>query len=334
MNLNKHLVLIDYERRAIKSTNHQTMPLRVSGNMDFFCTQMPFVGKLKRKMASSSRDHSSLKHALSRTGSIMKPFLKWPGGKRWFVEKHFDFLPQELQGRYIEPFVGSGAVFFALLPERAVLSDISDDLISTYRGIQNHHSKVQALLVQYSKKHSVAHYYRVRDTEPSSIAERAARFLYLNRTCFNGIYRVNTQGRFNVPVGSRNNVLQRDDDFLGWSRALSHVHMQTSDFEPIINNATKGDFIFVDPPYTVCHNNNGFVKYNDVLFSWKDQIRLRDCLVRARTRGVQILMANANHGSIRDLYGSDFKQSVVSRFCSIAASGTKRDRFQELIIQS
>jgi DNA adenine methylase len=265
---------------------------------------------------------------------VQQPFLKWPGGKRWFIEKHRDLLPVEVKGRYIEPFLGSGALFFALNPEHAVLSDSCKDLINTYIGVAVFPETVIEILNQHAVKHSKTYYYEIRASEPKNIAERAARFIYLNRTCFNGIYRVNNSGKFNVPMGSKTKVILDYDNFLSWSQSLQKAQIYSSDFERIIDDAVEDDFVFVDPPYTIRHNNNGFIQYNEVLFSWHDQVRLHECLLRAKLRGVQILMTNANHQSIKELYEKDFKHVVTSRYSPIAASSDKRDSYEELIIQT
>jgi DNA adenine methylase len=264
--------------------------------------------------------------------AALKPFIKWPGGKRWFIEKHYAFLPSHVSGTYIEPFVGGGSVFFALRPPRAQLSDTCADLIATYRGVRNQLENVKRLLDEHSLAHCTDYYYHVRDQQPGLLAERAARFLYLNRTCFNGIYRVNRQGRFNVPIGNRTSISRQDDQFGNWSRALRKAKVLMCDFEDAIDNAVSGDFVFADPPYTVRHNLNGFLKYNEVLFSWDDQLRLHAALLRAKRRGVSILMTNANHESVRTLYLAGFSQSVVSRYSSIAGLAQHRERFDELVV--
>lgn len=261
-----------------------------------------------------------------------RPFLKWPGGKRWLIEKYPALLSFKLQGRYVEPFVGGGSIFFYLRPAEAILSDLCEELISTYRAIRNQPKQVLSLLQFHALHHGVDYYYKVRDESPIGLAARAARLLYLNKTCFNGLYRVNRQGKFNVPIGSRACNVVPEDIMLS-SKALKSALVKNSDFEPIIDECRRGDFAFVDPPYTVSHNSNGFIKYNEILFSWEDQKRLHDCLIRARSRGVKILLTNANHQSIRDLYGKGFTQHVLSRFSSVAASGQKRLEFQELLIQ-
>lgn len=264
----------------------------------------------------------------------LPPFLKWPGGKRWLIERHKDLLPHRINGRYIEPFLGGGAVFFHLRPQVAVLSDMNRDLIETYEAVRINRGAVVENLWDHHFLHqqSPDRYYAVRAEIPDTADTRAARFIYLNRTCFNGIYRVNRKGEFNVPRGNKTNVIMPDDDWHGWTKALQSAELHHSDFQPLIAQAEKGDFLFVDPPYTIHHNLNGFIKYNEVLFSWNDQIRLAESLDQARKRGAKILMTNANHESVRALYGRGFKKAVISRFSSMSAKSEGRSSFEELII--
>lgn len=260
------------------------------------------------------------------------PFLKWAGGKRWFTARYLDILPKEYK-RYIEPFVGSGALFFKIEPREAVISDINKPLIDTYIAMKKDWQLVLKYLIIHSELHSKEHYYSVRASHPRSIYQRAARFIYLNRTCWNGLYRVNRVGNFNVPIGTKSNVLLDTDDFERVAKILQTAAIINSDFEAIIDSAQEGDFIFADPPYTVKHNNNGFVKYNEDMFKWEDQIRLHNAIVRAVNRNVNILMTNANHASIVELY-SDFGRKVVSRASVIAASNNNRGNYEELIISN
>ncbi|EMY8535891.1 MULTISPECIES: DNA adenine methylase [Bacillus cereus group] len=261
------------------------------------------------------------------------PFLKWAGGKRWFVQQYPHLLPENYN-RYFEPFLGSGVVYFTLCPNDAVLNDRNKELIDAYKGIKFCWKKVYDLLIQHDKLHSKEYYYDIRSTSFTSLKEKAARMIYLNRTCFNGIYRVNKQGQFNVPVGSKTSVLLETDDFGELAKLLKKAKILNQDFEKIIDQAQYNDFVFVDPPYTVRHNQNGFVKYNEVLFSWDDQVRLSKSLIRAKNRGVKILMTNASHQSIRELYESEgFDLQVVSRFSSISASALHRDKYEELVIK-
>jgi len=159
--------------------------------------------------------------------------------------------------------------------------------------------------------------------------------IYLNRTCFNGIYRVNKNGEFNVPRGTKDAVLMETDNFKAIAEQLRGADLRVADFEELVDEAVEDDLVFADPPYTVRHNLNGFVKYNEVLFSWADQERLARALRRAASRGAKIVATNANHHSVRCLYSSwDFLTRSASRFSQISADGSSRRQFEELIITS
>lgn len=211
--------------------------------------------------------------SLVTEASSLQPFLKWAGGKRWFTRRHDELLPKKFN-RYIEPFLGSGAVFFALCPREAILADSNSNLIATYRAIKENWNLVRRYLVQHQRLHSRTHYYESRGKLLRSPSARAAQFLYLNRACWNGLYRVNLKGEFNVPIGTKETIVFEDDDFEAIARALKPANLLCSDFESTIALAQGDDFIFVDPPYTINHNANGFLKYNEKIFTWRDQERL------------------------------------------------------------
>ena len=260
----------------------------------------------------------------------LTPFLKWAGGKRWFVANHAKFFPESYD-RYVEPFLGSGAVYFYLQPKRALLSDLNLELISSYRAIRDHWSLVSDALAQHQANHSDEHYYRVRSAPVEDEIGAAARFIYLNRTCWNGLYRVNRQGEFNVPRGTKNAVLLESDNFQATSRKLRGASLKCVDFEESIDSARKYDFLFVDPPYTVKHNHNGFLKYNDKIFSWEDQVRLRESLFRAKERGAFIVMTNANHESVRELYRGFVRRSLT-RQSVLSGNVSGRCETEELLV--
>lgn len=262
---------------------------------------------------------------------MLEPFLKWAGGKRWLTSNCRDVFPSSYR-RYVEPFLGSGAVFFSLAPREAILSDINGDLIDTYQAIKIDWQRVYSLLKEHHNYHSRDYYYKIRLSRPRSLFARSARFIYLNRTCWNGLYRVNLKGQFNVPIGSKTRVIMENDDFKEVSKRLQNVHILKSDFEPVIDSTNRDDLLFVDPPYTVKHSDNGFIKYNEQLFSWDDQIRLSECLKRASSRGVRIVLTNAPHASIYQLYTVGFKCSKAVRNSVIAAASSKRKKCEELII--
>jgi len=259
------------------------------------------------------------------------PFLKWAGGKRWLVRDHFDLFESMETLRYIEPFLGSAAVFFALAPKVALLNDANSDLIETYRTIRMSSKEVEAKLRRHHSSHSEEYFYAMRASRPTSPSGRAARFIYLNRTCFNGLYRVNRKGEFNVPIGTKTDVVLSTDDFDAIARALRDVELTASDFEVVIDKACSGDFVFVDPPYTVKHNINGFIKYNERLFSWEDQERLKEALFRAANRGASILLTNADHSSIRQLY-KDCKIRTLERSSVMASESWRRRTTTEVLI--
>lgn len=231
----------------------------------------------------------------------LTPFLKWAGGKRWLLASGIQFMPNRFD-RYIEPFLGGGSVFFSIPVTRCVLSDINEELITTYKAIKNDWIGVMRDLKRHARKHSDEYYYKVRSSKPERGHTKAARLIYLNRTCWNGLYRVNLKGEFNVPRGTKDSVLLNSDNFEDISKRLSTCEILCQDFEKTISHAGRGDFVFIDPPYTVNHNLNGFLKYNEKIFSWPDQVRLRDSLINAMHRGAMITVTNADHSSIRELY--------------------------------
>lgn len=254
---------------------------------------------------------------------MIDPFLKWAGGKRWLTSSGGLPVPQHFD-RYVEPFLGGGAVFFKLQPEVALLSDINGELIDLYRVVRDEPDALRECLGRHQERHCSDHYYATRAVVPDSLVERAARTLYLNRTCWNGLYRVNRKGEFNVPIGTKTAVISEAEDFASISRALHHAVINKCDFSDTISQTVEGDFLFVDPPYTVKHNLNGFVKYNETIFTWSDQIRLRDAVVSAATRGVSVVVTNADHESLRELYAEGFTYRSLSRSSVLSGSATGR----------
>nr|WP_302328680.1 Dam family site-specific DNA-(adenine-N6)-methyltransferase [Pseudomonas sp. DVZ6] len=264
------------------------------------------------------------------TQEIVQPFLKWAGGKRWLVEKHLGCFPEKFN-RYFEPFLGSGAVFFSLSPKQAFLSDLNPDLIEAYTAIRDDWALVYSTLKMHHRSHCKEYYYKVRASKPRLPHTRAAKFIYLNRTCWNGLYRVNLNGDFNVPIGTKKNVILDTDDFSSVSKLLNTANIKYCDFEETIDQAGAGDLIFADPPYTVKHNMNGFVKYNEKIFSWQDQERLSAALLRASERGSHIVSTNAYHPAVMELYNS-FDLLSLDRTSVIAASSDRRGKYAELFI--
>ena len=257
--------------------------------------------------------------------------LKWAGGKRWLICELRTVIPKKFDW-YIEPFAGGASVFFSLAPQKAVLADLNGELIATYRAIQVASDAVWRALGIHASQHSTEYYYQVRQQQPTRAAEIAARFLYLNRTCWNGLFRVNLRGYFNVPRGTKDQVLLPTDSPSKFASILQSAELYWSDFEMLVDGAGKGDLIYADPPYTVKHNLNGFLKYNESIFSWADQERLAESLRAARSRGAFVIVSNADHDSVRQLYEKDFQVKRVKRSSIIAGQARFRAATSELLI--
>lgn len=260
----------------------------------------------------------------------VRPFLKWPGGKRELARRLVDRMPSDIE-TYFEPFLGSGAVFFALRPAHAVLGDTNKELIDCFLAVRNQPAAVVEALGRLPN--SEQDYYRIRESRPRKPATRAARLIYLVKLAFNGIYRVNSKtGTFNVPYGKHvgRRILDRPN-LLAASKLLKGATVATHDFEVLVQSARRGDLVYFDPPYTLHHASNGFIRYNQRLFSWPDQARLAYCAAKLANRGVRVLVTNAPHKSISDLY-PDFKACLVTRGSEMAADVHARGRVDEMIL--
>ena len=263
----------------------------------------------------------------------IEPFLKWPGGKRWIAKKYKEYFPKEYN-MYIEPFLGSGAVFFSLQPKEAILSDINKELINLYVIMRDNPKELKGQLVYHQERHTKEHYYKIRDVILTDNLKCAGRLLSLNRACYNGMYRVNKQGKFNVPIGTKNNFTYDIDQFDQYANCLKHATLICGDFYEIINKAKKNDFIFADPPYATSGKAN-FTKYNDELFVWQDQLRLHEALVNAKARGAKIVLTNVYCKEIIEMYKNDgFYVHILQRSSNIAGQADKRGKVKELMITS
>lgn len=260
------------------------------------------------------------------------PFLKWAGGKQWLVPCLKPLL-NSISGKYIEPFLGGGSVFLCIRPRNAWLSDWNRELVDTYLAIKSDSETVIRQLQRFSFTKEC--YERVRKSKPRSAAGKAARLIYLNRTCWNGLYRVNRRGDFNVPMGSfdsgPNFVVA--DRLKAAQKALRGVRISCQDFEKACKNAAAGDTVYLDPPYTVVHKNNGFLRYNERVFSWEDQVRLAKLAKSLKEKGCKVIVSNADHGSIKKLYG-EFYITKVGRKSLVAGEISKRCPITELLITS
>lgn len=269
--------------------------------------------------------------------SRAQPFLRWTGSKRWFIAEHLEEMLPDSFNNYFEPFLGAGSVFFYLMNKERknnhnfYLSDSNEELINAYYQIQNNLTRLVKCLGELVN--SKEEYYKIRNLKTRSNVTKAARFIYLNRTSFNGIYRVNSNNEYNVPYGNRARVDVVTKDLLhNVNQSLQGIHLKSSGFYNIQHNIKERDLVFLDPPYTVAHENNGFIEYNQRLFSWTDQKRLKILVERIIDRGAYFILTNASHPSIIDLYGNLGTIKKVSRPCKVGGRTKTRGVYNEVII--
>lgn len=273
--------------------------------------------------------HATEANVAASSSKPLAPFLRWAGGKRWLVPQIRKLVGGATINRYHEPFLGGGSVFFALAPGgEAYLSDLNTDLITVYRQVRDHPSRVADLLGLYDNTSDC--YYETRSAKPASDEELAARFIYLNHTSYNGIFRVNLRGEYNVPFGNRRHLNMPDKTWLEQaSSLLQGAKLRGLSFENALGDVKKGDLVFLDPPYTVAHNENGFVKYNQHLFSFKDQELLAESIEKISKLGALYILTNAAHKSIDDLFSPLGRKITVSRKNSIGGRMAARGRVDE-----
>lgn len=266
-----------------------------------------------------------------------KPFLKFVGGKRQLLPQLLPFLPRSFN-RYYEPFVGGGALFFALrsagYSNYAVLGDVNSRLVRTYRGVQSGVEKVIEGLkfMPYDKEE----FQNARDMKPDEMkrdTDVAVWMIYLNKSCFNGLYRVNKAGQFNVPFGRYTNPTICDAEGLrSASEALQGVGLRVGDFEANIQGVAKGDVVYFDPPYVPVSTTSNFTGYSKEGFTFDDQKRLRDTAARLKKLGVTVILSNADVPAVRELYSKGFEIHAVTARRNINSKGGSRGSVGEVIV--
>ncbi len=270
-----------------------------------------------------------------------KPFVKWVGGKRQLLAQFrlMNLYPPEKfdpqSGKYFEPFVGGGAVFFDLLPETAYLSDLNNELVITYNVIK---SDVESL-IKSLKKHKLdkEYFLKIRAQNPEKLSDlnTASRFIYLNRTCFNGMYRVNSKGGFNVPFGKYTNPLICDENNLRKaSKALKNVEIIKQDYREVLKKAKKGDFVYFDPPYYPVSKTASFTSYTSEAFLDKEQTELRDTFVELHKRGCFVMLSNSDTAFINKIYSKikGVRITKVQAGRAINSDASKRGKITEVLV--
>lgn len=269
-----------------------------------------------------------------------KPFVKWAGGKRQVMNEIMKYVPFDYK-TYYEPFVGGGAVFFELAPKKAVLNDYNSELMNVFECIKDESKfeKMCSELNHHEASHSEEYYYNIRNIDRdkksfSKIADykRAARTIYLNKACFNGLYRVNSKNEFNVPFGKKTKVNTYEGQNLGIVHCIlnfNDIKLLSTDFEEAVKTAKKGDFVYLDPPYD--SDTSTFNSYTEDGFGKKEQERLAKLYKELSDRGCYVMLSNHNTKLIRELY-KDFNIHVIKAKRNINANGRKRGKVEEVII--
>lgn len=264
-------------------------------------------------------------------------FVKWAGGKKQLLEQFKQFFPKKID-RYFEPFVGGGAVALYVIktynPKEVYLSDTNEELVNTYNIIKNNVEGLIKLLKLYKQKHSKEFYYGMRseDTNKLTELERAARFIYLNKTCFNGLYRVNSKGGFNVPMGSyKNPAICPEEDLREISKLLKNAKIEVKQFHEISKDVKKGDFIYFDPPYYPLNNSKSFTTYTKENFLEKEQEKLADVFKQLNIKNTKVMLSNSDSDFIKGLY-KGYSINIVKANRMINCNGDGRGKINEIVV--
>ena len=276
--------------------------------------------------------------------SKSKPFVKWAGGKRQLMSELERNFPTKFD-TYLEPFLGGGAVMFDLLAKRSNLkcnvSDLNSDLVLAYVTIRDRLEKLIESLENHSKnyhKDSTRYYYEVRDQEPKNQIEKVSRLLFLNKTCFNGLYRVNSKGKFNVPMGryTNPNIVNKENlQIVSKALQTEKIKISCRDFESVINDVKKGDFVYFDPPYQPVSDTANFTSYTHRDFTEDDLQRLADLANQLNSKGSHVLLSNSNTKIVKKLFSSKkWKIKEISVNRAINSNSQKRTGHKEVLIKN
>jgi len=271
---------------------------------------------------------------------LVAPVVKWAGGKRQLLPEIYKHIPKVFS-TYYEPFLGGGAVLFHLQPNRAVVNDINEELINMYLVIRDN---VEGLIESLKKhKNEEEYYYMVRDLDRDkekykqlSNVERASRIIYLNKTCYNGLFRVNSQGQFNVPFGRyKNPVIVNEATLRAVSNYLNsaQITFKCTDFEGVLKGIRKGAFVYFDPPYDPVSDTSSFTGYDINGFDRSEQIRLKEVCDKIDKRGVKFLLSNSATDFILDLY-KDYNITIVKAKRPINSKGNRRGEVDEVLVKN
>ncbi len=266
------------------------------------------------------------------------PFVKWVGGKGRLLAQLLPMLPPGVERmRHVEPFAGGAAMFFARRPKRALLCDVNPALVHTYEMVRDRVDEVAAQLAHHAERHEQAYYYQVRERYNEGRddgPERAAMFIYLNKTCFNGLHRVNRKGEFNVPAGRYTNPRILDEDGLRAASAqLASADLRCATFEGLLASARPGDFVYFDPPYEPMSRTASFTSYAQDGFSQDDQRRLAEVFAELTRRGARCMLSNSDVPFIRALY-ADYRVDTVAAPRAVSCDASNRGPVSEVVVRN
>jgi len=273
-----------------------------------------------------------------------KPFVKWAGGKRQLIPILNKNLPETF-GTYYEPFLGGGALLFHMLTERngqkCIISDLNSDLVLSYTTVRNRIDELIASLQNHEKnykKDSKSYYYSIRESNPQGEIEKTSRLVFLNRTCFNGLYRVNSKGKFNVPLGKYTNPnIVNEENLRSVSNILqsNKISIQCRDFEKVLRDAKKGDLVYFDPPYHPISETANFTSYTNKDFSYDDLSRLAKICINLDAKGCNVLLSNSDSKQVIDMFSEKpWKITKIQANRSINSNSKKRTGHFELLIKN
>ena len=270
---------------------------------------------------------------------LLSPILKWVGGKRQLLSEIIPLIDESCDN-YVEPFIGGGAVLFRLQPKKAIINDYNTELINVYRTVRDDLDGLVALLKEHEKYNSSDYYYEVRaldrtpDFDKMSNLERAARIIYLNKTCYNGLYRVNSLGQFNSPYGKYKNpnivnevVLRAISKYLN----RNEISIRSGDYKDVLNDIEKNSFVYLDPPYMPISSSSSFTGYTEGGFGYDKQVELKEECDKLNSKGVHFLQSNSDCEEIRELY-KDYRIKVVKAKRAINSDAKKRGQINEVLI--
>lgn len=269
---------------------------------------------------------------------ILKPVLKWVGGKRQLLPEILPLIPPNTM--YVEPFVGGAAVLLGEQPRKARINDANEELINVYRSIRDNTNELLELLKEHKANNSSEYYYEIRGLDRSesystlSAVQRAARIIYLNKTGYNGLFRVNSRGQLNVPYGRyKNPDIVQESAICALSLYLNdnEIEILSGDYKKALTDLPTGAFVYLDPPYMPISETSSFTGYTEGGFSYEEQKRLRDCCVALREQGIRFIQSNSDCEAIRELY-KDFQIKVVRARRSINSDGNRRGPVNEVMI--